>query len=126
HAVVTPDALFRIAAFLMAEHDDGPPVDAREAADERVIVGELAIAVQLLEVREAALDVIERVRPVRMPRQLRDLPSRQVREDIASQRLALVLELIDLFADVDLRILAADQFQRFDFPFKLGYRLLEV
>ena len=74
HAVVAPHALFRVAAFLMADDDDGLAVEARQAADERMIVGVHAVAVQLLEIGEALVDVVERVRPLRVTRELRDLP----------------------------------------------------
>jgi hypothetical protein len=42
--------------------------------DDRGIVGVGAIAMQLLEMGEQRLDVVERVRPLRMARHLRHLP----------------------------------------------------
>ena len=42
----------------------GLPLVVGEAADDRVVVGEAAVAVQLVEAGEQPLDVVERVRPV--------------------------------------------------------------
>ena len=113
HAVVAPDAFLRVTALLMTENDDGLVFEASEAADERVIVGVHAIAVQLLEIREALVDVVERVGPLRVTGELRDLPGRQVRKDAPRERLALVLEARDLLADVELGVLA-DELQSID------------
>jgi hypothetical protein len=90
-----------------------------------VIVGVHAIAVQLLKIGEALLDVVECVRPLRVTRELRDLPGRQAREDATRERLALVLEARDLFTDVELGILA-DEFKSVDACFELGDRLFKL
>ena len=90
HAVVAPHALFGVATFLMADDDDRLVVEPRQAADEGMVVGVHAIAVQLLKIGEALVDIVERVRPLRVTRELSDLPCRQVREDAARQRFALV------------------------------------
>ena len=51
-----------------------PPTMARSSAEH-------AIAVQLVELAADEFGVVERVRPLRMARELRDLPGREVRED---------------------------------------------
>ena len=56
----------------------------------------MAVAVQLFEAREAALDVIERVRAPRVTRDLHALVARQPREDLAPHAVRLLLELGDL------------------------------
>src|SRR5204862_1901487 len=89
HAVVAPHALLRVAALLVADDDDRLALEAREAADERMIVRVHAVAVQLVEVGEAALEVVERVGTLRVACELCDLPRAQVREDAPSERLAL-------------------------------------
>ena len=52
-----------------------------------MVVGEAAIAVQLVEAGEQALDVVERVRPVRMARDEHALPWRQVGVELAADLL---------------------------------------
>ena len=64
---VTCRFLFRRAPFLMPDDDDAASVEARQTADDRRIIGKSPIAVQLLPIGEQMLDIIERVRPIRMP-----------------------------------------------------------
>ena len=109
----------------MADDDDGLVVEARQPADERMIVGVHAIAVQLLEIGEALVDVVERVGPLRVASELGDLPRGQVREDAARQRLALVAKARDLLADVELGVLA-DELERIDARLELGDRLFKL
>ena len=45
-----------------------------ETADERMVVRVHAVTVQFLKIGEDFLDVVERVRPLRMARELSDLP----------------------------------------------------
>ena len=117
-------ALLGVAALLVAEHHAGLAVEARQAADDRLVVGEGAVAVQLLEVGEDLVDVVERVRPLRMARDLRHLPGRQAGVDVLGELQALLAEPVDLFGDVDRRfVLHVAQF--FDLRFELGDRLLE-
>ena len=61
----------------MPDDGDGIPPVFGEAADDRVIVGEAAIAVQLVPMREQPLHVVERVRPVRVARDEHALPRRE-------------------------------------------------
>ena len=74
HAVVAAHPLLGVAALLVADQHHGSPVEARRSADDGEVVRVHAIAVQLLEVAEDEPDVIERVRPLRVARELRDLP----------------------------------------------------
>ena len=80
---------------------------------------------QLVEVLEDEAGVVERVRALRVTRQLRDLPGRQVREDALRELLALGLQPRDLFLDVD-RGARRNMFQFFDLGFEFGDRLLEI
>jgi len=125
HAEVAQDLFFRIPALLVPDHHAGLALEAREPADDRRVVAEHAIAVQLLEAREHHADEVERVGALRMARDLRDLPGRELRVDVARQRLALLGEPLDLLRDVDRRIvLRVAQFV--DPAFQFGDRLLEV
>ncbi len=66
----------------MSDDRDGLALIVGEAADDRVVVGETAIAVELVEAGEQPLDVVERIRPVWMPRDEDALPGRQVRVEL--------------------------------------------
>ena len=56
---------------------------------------------ELLEVREHHVDVVERVRAVRMARDERHLPGREVRVDLLQKLAGLVLQLRDFGVDRD-------------------------
>ena len=56
----------------------------------------MAVAMQFLELGEDLVDVVQRVRPLRMARDLRHLPGRQVGVDVARELLALLAEALDL------------------------------
>jgi len=73
------ESLVNLAAALVAQHHAGLAVEAREAADDGEVVREGAVAVQLLEVGEDVVDVVERVGPLRVARDLRHLPGRKRR-----------------------------------------------
>ena len=109
----------------MADHHAGLAVEAREAADDGQVIGEVAVAVQFLEVGEDVADVVQRVRALRMARDLRHLPRRQARVDVLGELLALLAEAVDLFGDVD-RGFGLHVTQFFDLGFELGDRRLEV
>ncbi len=74
HAEIAVQLGLRVAAFLLPDDHDGPSLEEGEAADNRGIVGEGAVAVKLAEIRKEALDVIERVRALGMARELNALP----------------------------------------------------
>ena len=125
HAVVAAHALLGVAALLVADEHHRAVVEPRRAADDGEIVAIHAIAVQLVEVLEDEAGVVERVGTLRMARELRDLPGREIREDVLRELLALRLQPRDLFLDVD-RGARRNVFQFFDLGFKFGDRLLEI
>src|SRR3954463_12501939 len=125
HAEVAGDLLLRVAAFLMADHHARLAVEAGEAADYGGVVGESSVAVQLFPVREERLHIVERVRALRMARNLRHLPGRQLAVDVLGERLAALREPLDLLGDVDRRVvLYIAQF--LDTLLELRDRLLEL
>ena len=101
HAEVAMDVVLRVAALLVAEHEHFPFIELRDAADDRRIVAEAAIAVELDEVVHQQADVIHHVRPRRMPRELDFLLRRQIGEDFFLELLRLLLEPPDLRGEVD-------------------------
>jgi hypothetical protein len=109
----------------MADQHERLSLQAREPRDNRMIVGEHAVAVQLLKIAETLRRVIEHVGPLRVARELGDLPGRKVREDAAGKRLALLLEPPDLLADVELGIVPR-VLERVDTGLELGDRLFKI
>ena len=109
----------------MADHHAGLAIEARKAAHDRQVIGKRAVAVQFLEVGEDLADVVERVGPLRVARDLRDLPRAEARVDVLGKLQALLAEPVDLLGDVDGRlVLHIAQF--FDFGFEISNRLLEI
>jgi hypothetical protein len=99
--------------------------NAREPAYLGYMGGQRPIPVQLLEIGEQRADVVERIRTLRMARDLRDLPRRQLRVDLLRERLALLLQARDLLGDVDRRVILHEA-QLVDPGLQLGDRLLEI
>ena len=60
--------------FCVADDQNFVAVKAGHAADDGGVVAKAAVAVNFAEVGEHALDVVERLRPLRMPRQFGFLP----------------------------------------------------
>ena len=73
-AKVPVDALLHVAALLGGDDQHFFAVKPRHAADDGSVVAKAAIAVNLAEIGKHALDVIERLRALRMPRQFGPLP----------------------------------------------------
>ena len=79
--------------------DDGDRLSAvlGEPADDRMIVGEAPVAVELVPAGEQPLDVVERVRPVRVPRHEHALPRRQSGVDLRADFLGALSKCVDRF-----------------------------
>ena len=74
HAEVAQHHLLRRVALLVADDHHRPLAELREPADDRGVLLEEPVAEELLEVVEDVADVLERVRPVDVARELDDLP----------------------------------------------------
>ena len=98
HAEVARDVLAGIPPLLVADDDHGRAVEAREAADDGLVVAVDPIAVQLHPVLEEQSHEIERVRALRVPRDLGALPGRQAPVDLLLEPSEAVLEARDLVA----------------------------
>ena len=61
----------------MTDDDARLAVKARQAGDQRRVIAEAPVAMNFAEVRKQRLDVIERVRPAGMARQLDAIPGVQ-------------------------------------------------
>ncbi len=77
HPEAPRDVLLGGRAALLRDDDDGPDaVELRDPADDRRIVAVAAVAMQLLELFEQAVDDLDRVRPPQLTRELHRLPRR--------------------------------------------------
>ena len=72
-AEIALDSFGGRAAALMPHDRDRAMAKVREARDDRAVVGEMAVAVDLDKVAHQQVDVIERLRTIRMPRQAHTL-----------------------------------------------------
>jgi hypothetical protein len=63
--------------------------------------------VQLVKLGGDGVDVVERIGTMRVARELRDLPGREIGEDADRELAALGLQAADLIVDVDLGVRAA-------------------
>ena len=125
HAEVAADFFFGVAAFLVADDDDALAVKARQPADDGVVVGEMAVAVQLLEIGAQRGNIVESVGTLRVARNLRNLRGREFAENGFGQIAAFFLQTGDFVGNIDRRIVLY-QAQFFDFFCQFGNRLFKV
>ena len=125
HAEVAQTTLLGVAPFLVAQHHTGGAVEAGQPAHDAQVVGKMPVAVQFDKVGEQLTHVVQCVRTLGVPGDLGDLPGREVAVDVFGELVALFGQLVDLFRDVDGR-LVLHVAQLFDLGFEFGNRLLEV
>ena len=75
-------------------------VEVGEPGDDRLVVADGAVAVQLDELLEDQLDVVAGLGALRMPRDLDDLPGVEVGIDLALERGQLAAQPADLLGDL--------------------------
>ena len=93
-------ALGQVFPLLMADEHDLDVVEVREAGDDRLVVAQGPVAVQLEELVEDQLDVIAGLRPLLVPRDLDDLPGLEMRVDFPFECRQLAPQPADLFGDL--------------------------
>ena len=108
----------------MADQHHRHALEPRQTADDGQIVAVHAIAVQFMPIGENHRHVVERVGTLRMARQLRDLPGREIGKNTGGERPALRLQALDLFGDVDARV-GAEEFELLDLRLELRDRLFK-
>ena len=87
-------------ALLLAHHADAFAAETAEAAEQRLVIGEFAIAGERREFGDQRVDEVGEVRPLRMARDQRLLPRRQIGVEIGQRLRRLLLDLADLLADI--------------------------
>jgi hypothetical protein len=126
HAEIVPDPRLGVRPFFLAEDANRAAAEPAEAADDRGILAEQAVARQRREVRDQRLHVVAEVRPLRMARDLRLLPRREAGIEIGERLLRLGFEARQFLADRDRVPLRCDVPQLLDLRFELGDGLFEV
>src|SRR5207253_8314258 len=91
HAEIAVHLAFGVAPFLMPDHRHFLPMKAGETAYDGGIVAEGAVAMHLAPIGEYALHVIQRVGPLRMPRQLGLDPSALLRRKLPTHLVDLLV-----------------------------------
>jgi hypothetical protein len=100
HAEVAGDVFAGGAAFLVPHDDDAPPAVLRQPADDRGIVGEAPVAVQLDEVGAEPRDVVHHVRALSVPRNLDLLHRGERAEELARHLFCVLLHAPELLGEV--------------------------
>src|SRR4051812_20150947 len=125
HAEVAQDLFLGVAALLMADDHAGRALEARQTAHDRGVLRVRAVAVQLFEVGEQCLNVVQCVGPLRMARDLRDLPRRELAVDVLGEGVAALGEALDFVGDIGRRVVL-HKAQFLDAVLKLRDGLLEL
>ena len=124
HAEVVGQAGRGVVALLMAHDDHGAAAKARQAADDGLVVSELAVSAQLDEVGEQPGDVIHQVRPLRVARDLRLHPGIKRGVGLVPHLRGLAAQAGDLGLEGVLG--RGQQRQLLDLGFQIGDRLFEI
>src|SRR5881296_558747 len=98
HAEVAEHALGGRAAPLLRDHHHGVAAKARQPADDRAVLAEAAVAVQLDQVAAEDAQVVERRGAVGVARELHALPRCQAREQLLLHAAALGAQAAEALA----------------------------
>ena len=101
---VALDVFLGVAAFLCADNHHAIFAKHGKASHDCVVIMKEPVTVQLGKAAESFVNVIERVRPLRMPRELHALPSGEVRVNLAFLCLQLFLKLANLIMHVHIHL----------------------
>ena len=67
-----------VTAFLVTDDHYRLTLKSRQPANDGMIIGKTPVAMKLFEIGKQMLDIIERIRTLGMPRDLRNLPRRKL------------------------------------------------
>ena len=119
---IAADVFLGVAAFLGADEHDAVFTEAGEAADDGLIVGVKAIAVEFGKIGKGGGEIIEGVGAAGMAGELDALPWGEVRKDGLAGFLELGLHLGDLGLQADGRVL----FEFIELALQFEDRLFEI
>ena len=125
-AEIVLDAACRVRALLLADHRHRLAAEAGEAADDRLIVAEIAVAGQGREITEQALDVVDAMRPVGMAGDLHLLPGGKCLVEVAQGIARTLFQPVDLVGDIDRLAVLGKLLQLEDLELQILHRLFEI
>src|SRR5580704_15402842 len=122
------NSCFGAGAFFLAQDADRTAAKPAETADDRGVLAELPVARQGREIAHEGLDIIAKMRPLWMPRDLRLLPGRQIGIKIGERLLGLGFEPGQFLANGNGVALRRDlaEFQNLGFEFGNGFFKIEI
>ncbi len=101
HAEVAEHLFLGVAPLLVTDHHDRLAVKTGEAADDGVVVAEVAVTVQFHELGEDQAQVIEGERTIDMAGNLGRLPAGKICKHVFAHLLCLLLKFGDLRGEID-------------------------
>ena len=125
HAEVAHGAHFCAAAFLMTQYHAGATVETRQSANDGKIIGHMTIPMKFHKIGEDAVEIVQRIRPVGVAGNLRDLPGREIAVDVLGQLLAFFAKLFNFGRNIHCRFTLHIP-QLLDLVFKFGNGLLKI
>jgi hypothetical protein len=117
---------FDVVALLLPDDRDRRAAEAGETGNERLVLAERTVARERREVGEERADIVEAMRPVRMPGDQRLLPRRELALDVALRVFGAPRQASDLIADLDRLAVLGELFQFEDLAFEIGDGLFEI
>jgi hypothetical protein len=84
---------------LLANHHDWTALKPRQTANDCLVIGIGPIAMQFFKVGKNAIDVVAGIRTLGMPGELRDLPWREIAENLFGQLPTFGLQPRELITD---------------------------
>ena len=126
HAEIVPDAGLGVVALFLAHDADGLAAEAPEAADDGLVLGELAVAGERREFGDEAGAVIDEMRPLGMARDEGLLPGRELGIELLEGVGGLDLQARDVVGDGDGVPVLTERPKLLDLGFKLGDGLFEI
>ena len=126
HAEIVPEPAFGIGPALLADDANALAAEPAEAADDRLVLAKFPVAGERREIGNEAGDIVDAMRTLRMARDLRLLPRRKVRVELAQRVGRLAFDARDLFADLHAAGRLFERAQLLDLGFEFGNRLFKI
>ena len=110
----------------MADDHRRAAIEPSDAADDRLVLAEIAVAGERREILHEPVDVVAEMRPLRVPCDLRLLPGGELGIGLFQGVARLGLELGELLLNRNGALLGGERPELGDLTFKLGNRLFEI
>ena len=110
----------------MADNYHRATGDPPDAPNDRVVLGEIAIAGEWREVLRQPVQIMAQMRALRVAGDLRLLPGGEFRIGLLQRLPGFGLEFGELFIDGDGMLLGGERLELGDPAFELGNRLFEI